>query len=216
METFKSHLAKALLLFGLLLMVGCDSTSNLEAPEILTAEEAEIIATSANARAVFELYSESLDLLNAAIARGIPAERMGQLYLEGSPEFSQLVFGSDEVALQWEERRANALNALVKEFPVLKRLAEDGATACPVTDRESIKRLFASLESRQSSVGNVEPANLSASMAEGPVCGSYWQQAKLLACSAAASFCGPTALLCGWGCWCMLCKDNSAIADTFC
>ena len=46
------------------------------------------------------------------------------------------------------------------------------------------------------------------------VCGSRWQQVILLACMAAAgSTCGAVAALCGWGCWCMLCTENSAVFD---
>jgi hypothetical protein len=50
-----------------------------------------------------------------------------------------------------------------------------------------------------------------------PVCGSYWQQVKLLSCMALCSVAtgGWGTVLCGWACWCMLCPE-SVTGDLIC
>lgn len=116
----------------------------------------------------------------------------------------------------WETQRKETLERIVSVYPVLLKLAEEEDRPCAIADQESVARFFDRLESDALESGDPFTSNLASVIADEPVCGSHWQQAKLLACSAAASFCGPTALLCGWGCWCMLCGDNSAVADAIC
>ena len=54
-----------------------------------------------------------------------------------------------------------------------------------------------------------------------PECGSWWKRTKFTACVMICSWSGswtpPAMIMCGWGCWCMLCdKDASPYGELFC
>lgn len=109
------------------------------------------------------------------------------------------------------ERLTNATKAVYNKFPVLNTITSKGAEEL---SKGSIERFYMNISKGELSKSSLENGKKSAE----PVCGSYWQQVKLLACATGCSFvtAGVGTPLCGWACWCMLCTENSMVADVIC
>ena len=125
--------------------------------------------------------------------------------------FYNVIFDDFCEGASYVERLTYATKALYKRFPVLKNIIPESTEGL---SKESIESFYMNIyrnELIKSSLGNSE-------VSDEPVCGSYWQQVKLLACATGCSFAtaGIGTALCGWACWCMLCTENSSVADAIC
>jgi hypothetical protein len=110
--------------------------------------------------------------------------------------------------LQLEE----AHNNLCKKFPILYQIQTESFSE--ILDVQ-VATFFDKLETGDFS-STIE--NYYALKSGEITCGSYWQQVKLAACASGCSFAtaGIGTPLCGWACWCMLCNENSDVADIIC
>lgn len=187
------------------LALGACERSAVVAPEpepelnALTAEQLVEIATASETAALLAISEGFLRRVEAALAAGMTVAELREMRAQSDDGGLGLVlFGSAEAADHFRQGLAIATNRVAERFPVLRdpNLVLD---ACQPLDIGPV-----SLEG----VGQVSGDTL---------CGSYWQQVKLAACAVGAQVaCGPGYFFCAWGCWCMLCNENSAVADVMC
>ena len=103
---------------------------------------------------------------------------------------------------------------MYKKFPILNLLNNktDGSL--------SEIKIATFYENLASNIDKIYGNNFGSQLKVEPeiVCGSYWQQVKLAACSGTCGIAtaGAASVLCLWGCWCMLCTENSAVYDAIC
>ena len=198
--------------------VGCDDSLIVEEEVLpLSEERSEAIVTSPEATAFFSLYDEWTDRVEAAVERGVSVSEMQALASQQSDDLNVILFGSQANADMFVERKQGVINRLMKAYPELATVDTEGAVErCEASDPILAQNLVEGLGSRATQPSDTVAGEAQARQ-DGPVCGSRWQQVKLLACAAVAgATCGPGAALCGWGCWCTLCSENSALADVMC
>ena len=184
----------------MLLVAACDSTT---APFQLDEDEARTIVTSAEALH----FQELLQGLKSGIDS---ADNPTALLAMTETELGNPLFSDPDGMTKWTREFESAKSDLYAAFPVMSRMSGE-APEC-LMGAEQFAAYTASLEGRDGIAFSDElPED-----EDGPVCGSYFQQVKLLACAALCSTMGPAAGLCGWACWCMLCSENSAVYDFMC
>ena len=218
-----------------LLIAGCsESVTELEPnlnEEKVTIDEKMIkeMWQSPEWRAMMDIKRESLEFISQAIERGVTKEELKaaiatDFNLEGAnSRFDDLVFQDPNTVDELRNSILGARKAFVDKYPQIltinlnEVLDEDGR--CELTHDQSyrmIDNIDIVLEEHDSRYslykGGVDDL---------PPCGSWWNVAKLVSCATLASFgCGPggpaALTLCGWGCWCMLCTENSALANAIC
>jgi hypothetical protein len=174
------------------------------------------IVSSKECQTYFNLRYEFLSNVENSIRNGFSVKLLTDVsmaaIIDQKPEpFYNAIFDDNCEGASYVERLADATKALYNRFPVLHKITSQGAGEL---SKESVERFFVNVsrnELSKSSLGN-------SGVSDEPVCGSYWQQVKLLACAAGCSFAtaGVGTALCGWACWCMLCTENSAVADVIC
>ena len=173
---------------------------------------------------IVSLRTEALEYISEALKRGVTKEELKAAVAHGMKESSTasvdaLVFaGSDETAKDFRKAIVEANEAFLQKYPVLLTLdlaSEEGT--CALTPA----RIDGVIDNVDAILADQKASALYKSSGRTPPCGSWWQVAKLLACAATAGVVcapgGPGGLLfCGWGCWCMLCNENSDLADLMC
>lgn len=174
------------------------------------------IASSKECQTYFDLRLEFLTNVENAIRNGSSVSLLTDLSMaairdQNLEPFYNVIFDDYCEGASYVERLTAATTDLYKKFPVLKTIAPEGSEEL---SKGNIERFYLSISRKELSKSS------QANIGDGdePVCGSYWQQVKLLACATACSFAtaGVGTALCGWACWCMLCSENSAVADAIC
>ncbi|MEE1945377.1 hypothetical protein VRU48_09675 [Pedobacter sp. KR3-3] len=204
------------------------------------------ILKSKEAKELISAQNEFLDKVKAAVKSGKTLQELKDaITLEmsdpRSEAFTKIVFGDKDKWETYLKRLSSARLAYLKANEIF-RLNTSSFTCsnCNVSEKEQVNNFFRNFNAyydgklqvieNNTSVpsanktstlkpNSVSVADDSDSDPNGdPTCGSYWQQAKLLACMTACSFStvGVGTPLCGWACWCMLCSKNSATADFIC
>ncbi len=176
------------------------------------------IVSSNECQTYFNLRFEFLSNVENAIKNGFSVSLLTELSMVAITDhdvepFYTIVFDDHCEGEFYVARLAEATTALYKKFPVLNTVVPVGTEEL---SKENIERLYMNIYNRtlsKSLTMESDPYEM-----DEPVCGSYWQQVKLLACASACSFAtaGVGTALCGWACWCMLCTENSAVADAIC
>ncbi len=209
-------------LYPLLAIVAlsCDNQASklIEIPEsvILTEKESFEIVSSNEYKEYFSLRYQFLKLVKNAIDSGYNAKILTEISIESIQTndhkvFYTAIFKEDSKGIHYLDKLTEAQLNLYKKFPVLYSINTDND---PTLSKSQISSFYHSIEnSKINSTGN-----FSSNQENEVLCGSYWQQVKLLGC---AGLCGTAtagagAVLCGWACWCMLCYENSAVFDSIC
>jgi len=183
----------------------------------LSEKESYKIVTSKEFREYFDLRYDFLERAIYLINSGISAEKLTEICLSSifSDEqdvFFKTFYSSTEEGHAYMLQLSEAHNNLYKKFPVLYQIQTESLSE--ISDVQVIA-FFNKLEAGDF-YGTID--NYPALKSGEITCGSYWQQVKLAACSTACSFAtaGIGTPLCGWACWCMLCDENSVVADIIC
>ena len=230
----KLHPFFSYLLLPLMFIAGCtqdvlfEDTSNIaiEFRKVTPLSESESLTlmTSVEARELFSLRLDFLDTLNLAINGGEHIDTIRNLCLDAvtdTAKYNQLLsvlFSSTSTGEAFFSSIEDARDDLFSEYPTLDTLAD---SHCIALD-SNINALFDDFSSIRSSLTNNSGSTYGPGGfpegGSGPVCGSYWQQVKLLACAAACSTLtgGVGVALCGWACWCTLCTENSEVYNLLC
>lgn len=201
-----AHRSVALLTVSLILAVpGCvpDEAAAPDATVIeITEDRAREIVTSPSGSAYFALLHYRTEAVASAIQRGVQRDRLRRAVEADDRDWlATELFGSVEAGTTYAERLEEARVTFVNAHAEVRQVVENPGTQITACDQP---------EDRAATL-------MVASLAAEPTCGSYWQQAKLLVCTAASgAVCGPGSLMRAWGCWCTLCSDNSELADLMC
>lgn len=175
------------------------------------------IVSSQECQTYFNLRFEFISNVENSIRNGFSVSMLTDLSMAAIMDqdiepFYNIIFDDYCEGEAYVARLAEATKALYKKFPVLNTIIPEGAEEL---SKENIERFYMNIyNSELSKSSNV----IIGQYKDEPVCGSYWQQVKLLACATACSFAtvGVGTVLCGWACWCMLCPENSAVANVIC
>ena len=175
------------------------------------------IVSSKECQTYFNLRLEFLANVENAIKNGSSVAFLTDLSMAAIMDqdlepFYNVIFDDYCEGESYVARLTDATKDLYKKFPVLHTIIPEGAEEL---SKESVERFYTNIYRNELSKSSLEN---SGHCKDEPVCGSYWQQVKLLACATACSFAtaGVGTALCGWACWCMLCSENSAVADVIC
>lgn len=174
------------------------------------------IVSSKECQAYFNLRYEFLANVGNSIKNGYKVTYLADISMaairdQNLEQFYNVFFDNYCEGESYLVRLTDATKSLYKKFPVLNTIISEDTEEL---SKGNIERFFINVarsELSKSSLGN-------SGECDEPVCGSYWQQVKLLACATGCSFAtaGVGTVLCGWACWCMLCSENSAVADAIC
>ncbi|RYY41462.1 MAG: hypothetical protein EOO08_01595 [Chitinophagaceae bacterium] len=124
----------------------------------------------------------------------------------------QLVFGNGEKAKELLGELGAAQQKLRESYPQL--FSEVPACLECETD---VKEQFAYLLKHADGFHDLYATTVSTGKTIAPTCGSWWNQAQLLACGYSCNKFPPViSLYCGWGCWCKYCRKNSVLAEHIC
>lgn len=205
----------------IVLFNSCDK-NKMEPNEIdqqiqLSEKESYEIISSKEFIEYFDLRYDFMERAIYLINSGFSAEELTEICLSsihtGNHDvFYKTFYNSIEEGQEYMLRLNEAHNNLNKKFPVLHQIQTENFT---YTQDVQVVSFFNKLETGYF-LGTIENYN---TLKSGEVtCGSYWQQVKLAACATGCSFAtaGVATPLCGWACWCMLCNENSEVADLIC
>lgn len=192
---------------------------------VLSEEESFKIVSSSEFQELLTLKILFLKRTVELLENGYSAEELFEISMlsmnEGNhKQFYEVFFDSNSEGVHFIEKLQEAQFNLFDKHPVLmtinaeceKTLSEDRALSFYSgleQSPETILDFYTNTKSETTDLSDT-PNKL--------VCGSHWAQVKLLTC---AGLCGVAtvgagAALCGWACWCMLCTENSAVADAIC
>jgi len=196
-----------------LVPVGEPAMAQLVVGSAISEQEARAIISSPEGRVFIAIAQEPRQKAEAAVARGVKARHLRDLADQGDDiELGRILFGNVRAALAYGRRFEAARTRFLSAYPEIATLSMDSSDGASCAQDEGA----ATSPSMVMAMWDEEDEEPEEYDAEPPTCGSYWQQVKLAACAAAASWCGPTSLLCAWGCWCMLCSENSDLAEVMC
>jgi hypothetical protein len=198
----------------------------------LSEKESLNILSSKEAKELIEIQNQFLDKIKGAIARGYSIDYLKKISGNAinkneQTEILKVVFGTEKEGFAFIQNIQRArLNFIQKNKFISENKAEMICTSCNKLTPKSSDLFFRNLnvydKSRlkiPSNNNSVKKLSMYVEEVEGdtPVCGSYWQQVKLLGCMAlcSAATAGWGAVLCGWACWCMLCPE-SVTGDIIC
>ncbi|PKD42898.1 hypothetical protein [Rhodohalobacter barkolensis] len=215
---------KLCILSLLLILIGCDKKSNFILDETtveLTEEQSEIIVNSKEFQKFYSLNLEYFDQIKSSFRKGYTIDQLTEAGIRSYNRndhklFYEIIFDSHIKGQEFITELQNARTQLYKKFPILNQVEATKNT--DFTD-SNIRAFFSKVENSAQNTNsfmlNTEPEE---DEGDTPVCGSSWQQVKVLACSAGCGVAtgGVGAAICGWGCWCMLCTENSGLADMIC
>lgn len=174
------------------------------------------IVSSKECQTYFNLRYEFLANVRNSIRNGSKVSLLTDISMaairdQNLEPFYNIIFDDYCEGESYVERLTDATKALYKKFPVLNTIVSESAEEL---SEGNIERFYINIAKRELSKSSLENSGV----CDEPVCGSYWQQVKLLACATGCSFAtaGVGTVLCGWACWCMLCSENSAVYDAIC
>lgn len=209
-----------LLFFICIVSLSCgNQDSELIAPDELvelSEEQSLEIVNSDEYQAYFTLRYEFLESVKIALSKGYNAEQLTQISIVSLSNndheiFYETIFNSYSNGVKYVEKLKEAQLNLFAKFPILYSIDTEQKTDL---SESQVSAFYKNLETR----GFDSNDYLSNGRINAVVCGSYWQQVKLLGCSGlcGVATAGAGAVLCGWACWCMLCHEYSFVADAIC
>ncbi len=191
-------------------------------PEISEERVREIWASD-EVQQVLTLQSEFVRRVDAAVERGVAVDEIRAAATaavgEGNDDaaLAELLFESREEADEYVATLQEARFAVTAAFPEVAAAEEDLEPSACALGTGAVDTFFDRFEASRSA--QLDPTiDGAAGRTSVPTCGSYWKQIKLLGCAGlcSASTAGLGTVLCGWGCWCMLCSTNSAVGEAMC
>lgn len=212
------------LIFALIIIVLLSCSDNKREIELslddfqLSEEVSHEIVSSQEYQTYFNLRYEFLIYVDNAIRNGFSVSFLTDLSIKSIREqeneaIYKAIFNDYFEGESYIERLTDAKEALYWKFPVLNTIISEGAEEL---SKENVEKFYMNISQKEFSKTLLEKGMEVED--DGPVCGSYWQQVKLVACAGVCSFAtaGIGTPLCGWACWCMLCNENSSLADVIC
>ncbi len=216
-----SKTMKAAFIFYLLLGLAQLSFAQAKDQFELSEEASLEIVKSTEFQKVVTLQNEFLDKIDRAVKRGTPLDVIQKAFLKAvgtnnyEPVYLMLFENVQNGSLFFEN-----LAASKRAFVEANRLYENKQTfSCLTCSRSVIEEIniffkFFDVFNENRLVIYTENAAVKSL----PTCGSWWNQIKLVGCSALCSVTsgGVGAIACVWSCWCSFCTKNSAVANVIC
>lgn len=182
------------------------------------------IVKSKEAQKLITLQNTFLDKIKIALKKGYTMEELKTAAIKAvekkdQKEFMSAIFGSEIEGNDFVTELEKSRKDFLIKFPFFEKNSQHvTCVECQKATTLEINSFFSKFKIYDRNRLKNLPNGIAYSMAEeveeidggGPVCGSYWQQAKLIACAAlcSASTVGVGTVLCGWACWCMLCPES--------
>ena len=198
--------------------------------QLTLSEDASLeILKSSEAQKVITLQDEILFKIKNAVSKGISLKQIESAALRAvtsrkdEEEFLKLVFGSASEGYVFLKQLKLSREEYLNKNPIfLKNTTQISCKECQNTSVQEVKAFFKNINAYHKRTfqmiyeNSISPYRME--LQDIPPCGSYWQQAKLLACVSlcSASTAGAGLVLCGWACWCMLCPEDSSLAEAIC
>jgi len=209
---------------SLLISFSCQNSDSEKSFNKLTEEECRLIVYSEEAQLLKGMQDKFVQIVHQYGANGNNINNLRILALESIDDlnsnklFLATLFGSVDEGVSFLENFSLAKKTLFNRFPSLIGISHE----LQFDLNESIHHFFDNLQNihreMENRLSGYSQKNDDREMGSSPTCGSYWQQAKLLACAGlcSASTLSVGTVLCGWACWCMLCKENSSLSEVIC
>jgi hypothetical protein len=205
----------------LILFFSCERNKpDLEMPDgkvVLSEKESYEIVSSPEYQQYMDIKYEFLDRVISLLDSGYTTSFLSGATITSMEEenhdlFYETFFDRPEQGEAYIFALKSAYANLMNTFPVLNMINPDNSS---YMGEDDVSAFFKTVDSNRSGYSITKNTHLKNGEI---VCGSYWQQVKLLACVGvcSASTAGAGAVVCGWSCWCMLCTENSAVADIIC
>lgn len=212
---------KKFVLISLIFIYSCENKiSQLNEsfePIVLSEKESFEIVVSAEFKTYFALRFDFLNRVSDLLNKGYDAEFLSQVCFASINEnqhdlFYETFFDSCFEGERYIVELSQAHQNLYNKFPVLQWIGTESDGNLSADD---VKEFFLNIELNLNDGISGELIPLKKGQV---VCGSYWNQVKLAGCAGlcSVSTAGAGTALCGWACWCMLCTENSSVADVIC
>ncbi len=210
---------KRIIILILVIIYSCESKNNNETfePVELSEKESFEIVSSLEYKKYMEMRFVFLKRVLFLLNNGYCSDQLTQICIDSVNEnkhdvFYETFFGSCDEGENYNAGLIEAKINLLNKFPVLDLMFSEYEGDMPEIE---ISNFFNNIELNYCDVD--QPDMIPQKKGE-VVCGSYWNQVKLAACAGLCSFstAGAGTALCGWACWCMLCTENSSVADVIC
>jgi|GEM_PF-5348515 len=208
---------KKLIFLPLIIVISlsCDNQTSklikIDEPAILSEEQSFEIVNSNEYTAYFSLRYKFLKLVKTALNNGYSVENLteisiGSISKNDHETFYKTIFNDYSKGVEYVEKLKEAQIKLYTKFPILNTINPESE---PNLTESQVSVFYTNLEA----VAIESGGSFSNEVTNGIVCGSYWQQVKLLRCAGlcGAATAGAGAILCGWACGCMLCTENSSV-----
>jgi len=213
------------LLLSLLFVTAIFSLSFSQNAFSLSEEESLAVLNSEEVINLKNKNAEFIQHIEDAISNGSSLDEIRAIAIscaesKNYEDFYNLVFGSVEQGVEFIESFSAAKSAFLSKNTFIQENPDVfSCSSCDKTEIEVISYFFDNFDNIKGK--NILNSNLEITKGEGgekPVCGSYWNQVKLIACMGLCSAytVGIGTAACGWGCWCEFCKDNSKLAKSIC
>jgi hypothetical protein len=194
--------------------------------KIVLSEKASLsILSSDEVKDLIEIQNLFIDKIKQAVAKGYSVQELSRLSINAinynqHTEILKVIFGSVNEGNIFIQNVQNAKLKFISKYKFILENREDfECNSCTQLTAQSVNLFYINLNIYDKSRLKVPSVDLPIStislndeLLEGdkPVCGSYWQQVKLLACMSLCSVStgGLGTVLCGWGCWCMTCPES--------
>ncbi len=187
----------------------------------LTEEESQLILESSECKDFVTLQNSFIQSISNSINNGYSSQELEKFAIDLSQgkhaKFYYIVFGDEKAGEEFFNKLAQAKANFLTKFPKIpKNISGSLCKTCQENVDEQIKYFFSNFSSIEKFQYVLPGGNLIDGRA--PTCGSRWNQVLTLACMAgcSATTVGLGAGLCGWGCWCSFCSQNSALATAIC
>lgn len=195
--------------------------------DTLTDEQILLIINSKEFKTYFKYKDSIIVLINKAIQRGENIDNIRELALQSLTdstkefELSKIIFRDSENGNSFFNNFSKSRDSLFNKFPELELLSQ----SVEIDYEDQINFLFNNFSlisdnviNKKAGFENIFNNTNYEPITKEPVCGSYWQQFKLGVCALGCSLttAGIGTALCGWGCWCWFCNENSELSKVIC
>ncbi|MEP7163218.1 MAG: hypothetical protein ABI741_00915 [Ferruginibacter sp.] len=208
-------LSFGLLFFGLLVRAQSDNSFKL------SEEASKELIQSREYQTLIKFQHDFLDIISDHVNKGVSLEFINTVILDAIKtnnykEVYQMLFSDyesgDAFFISWGDAK-RAL--LTKNLFIEKHMEVFTCKTCHYSLSDQANFFLKNFPFFDK---NRYPGTTSLSGKEALPCGSYWNQVKLGVCATACglSTAGIGIGLCGWGCWCAFCSQNSSTANIIC
>jgi len=236
----KKNLFYLLLVFALITISSCSKNYSEKTDDIdeisirsnnadtLSDEQIMLIVNSKEYKDYFKYKDSIIVIINKALERGENINKIRELVLESLSdstkelEVNRIIFGDIKKAKSFFNDFSKSRDSLFNRYPELALLSQ----SFEIDYEDQINFLFNNFLLISDQVVNKKAGfenifnntSHNSNYIEPPTCGSGWKQFKLSLCALGCSFStgGIGTLLCGWGCWCWFCDENSELSKLIC